>query len=108
MTRPTQSRLPGVSVRRKVGSVERAAAADLKLLRDLGVVPGGMTAVETAYRRVACQVDTAHDEQDRYGVINATRELRNVREALGATTTPDEDSTLATMLEAVARQLEEA
>ena len=79
---PAQPRLPGTRRSRTQGTVERHANADLKQLRDLHAIAPGMSAIEDAYKRVAAELDAAFKDQDRYGVINTVRELRNTRAAL--------------------------
>lgn len=71
---------------RALGPVEQGAANDLLLLAELGVIPSGSSALERTYRRLARQIDSATAESDRYGVINAARELRAMRSELGVTT----------------------
>lgn len=66
-----------------VGTVERAAQSDLRTLRAAGSIPEGMGALEAAYRLTARELDRAEREQDRWGKLNASRELRAVRERLG-------------------------
>jgi hypothetical protein len=65
------------------GVVERASERDLRDLRSAGTIPQGMAALEAAYRLTAREVDRAEREADRWGKLNATRELRAVRERLG-------------------------
>lgn len=63
--------------------MERAAELDLRELRKLETIPAGMGALEAAYRLTAREVDRAEREADRWGKLNAARELRALRERLG-------------------------
>lgn len=67
------------------GVVERFAEQDLRELRRLETIAPGMKAIEAAYRLVAREVDRAESEGPDGGwrKLNATRELRAVRERLG-------------------------
>lgn len=80
-------------MRAKRGITERAAGSDLTQLRNLKMIPTGCEALATAYRLLAREVDRAEDDEDRYGKINAVRELRNVRNSLAGVdpnATPEE------------------
>jgi len=90
---PQQLHLAGVEPR-KLGPVERASREDMTVLNDLGVIPAGSKALEATYRRLARQIDKATDEDDRYGVINSARELRQLRAGLGVTTGGADDDAL--------------
>lgn len=83
--RPTagQLTLEAGAGRRRKGGVERAAEADLRELRKAESIPPGMGALEAAYRLVAREVDRTEAEGDRWGKLNAARELRATRERLG-------------------------
>lgn len=80
--RPGQLPLDDAAPKSK-GTVERAAERDLRVLRGAGTIPDGMGALEAAYRLTARELDRAEREQDRWGKLNASRELRAVRERLG-------------------------
>jgi hypothetical protein len=77
---------------RAKGSTERAAEKDLRSMRSTKIVGEAVSALEVAYRLTAREVDRAEREQDRWGKLNAVRELRAVREKLGPMTpaTPDD------------------
>ena len=105
MTKPRQPRLPGTASRAKRGVVERAAGADLTALRREDVLPTGSEALQAAFRLLAREVDRADLEQDRYGKINATRELRNVRQALGSLDPTAGDAELDKLLASVSTAL---
>lgn len=79
---PGQLPLDDAAPRTK-GTVERAAEADLRELRRESTIPTGMTAVAAAFRLTAREIDRAEREQDRWGKLNAARELRALRERLG-------------------------
>lgn len=82
----TPGQLPLDAGNRKRGVVERAAGTDLRLLTQLELIPPGSKALEAAYRQLARELDRAETERDRYGTINAARELLRVRAALAPTT----------------------
>lgn len=63
---------------------ERDAAADLRQLGELELLPPGAAALARAYRLLAREMDRAEREGDRWGKIGAARELRATRERLGA------------------------
>jgi hypothetical protein len=84
MAKRKPGQLPlGAAAPRRKGSAERDAELDLRSLRAAATIPPGMKAIETAYRLIAREVDRAELEQDRYGKLNAARELRALRERLG-------------------------
>jgi hypothetical protein len=82
----TPGQLPLTAGRRSRGVVERAAGTDLRLLTQLELIAPGSKALEAAYRQLARELDRAEAERDRYGTINAARELLRVRAALAPTT----------------------
>jgi hypothetical protein len=76
----------------KKGSVERAAERDLTSMRKGKQISEAVGALEAAYRLTAREVDRSEVEQDRYGKLNAVRELRALREKLGPMTAPTSSS----------------
>jgi hypothetical protein len=66
------------------GAIETAAAGDVAYLRDEDLVDDGVKALELSYLLMAREVDRAETEKDRYGKINAARELRSLRQQLAA------------------------
>lgn len=90
---------------RRVGVAERAAQDDLRFLRGADALPSGAKALEVAYRLCAREVDRAETEQDRWGKLKATSELRQLRERLAplafATGTPEADAFWQAMSEPV-------
>lgn len=95
---PAQTRLPGVSGRRKVGTAERLAAADIRKLRELNAIAPGMAAVESAYKRLAGVLDAGWSQQDDWKLLNAARELRNTRAALAPGAVYEGDDSLERFL----------
>jgi len=90
------------------GAVERFAEADLRELRRRETIAPGLKALEAAYRLVAREVDRAEAEGAEGGwrKLNATRELRAVRERLGIVppeSTGDERDDLLASLSSTAR-----
>lgn len=71
--------------RRAKGITERAAEVDLRELRTTGALGVAIGALTTAYRLCAREVDRAELEQDRWGKLKATSELRAIRTQLGPT-----------------------
>jgi hypothetical protein len=71
--------------RRKRGTVERNAEADLRELRTYKALVPGMKALESAYKLMAREIDLAGDDVEggTWKAINASREMRAVRERLG-------------------------
>ncbi len=84
-SRQVVGQLPLDASRRSRGTAERDAGADLSELRRLELLPAASKAVQTAYRYLARELDRARAEGDRYGQINAAREILRIRAALGST-----------------------
>jgi hypothetical protein len=85
----------------KRGTVERAAEADLRQLRQLEAMPAAATALAAAYRLAAREVDRAELERDRWGKAKSTATLRELWHDLTAYVTPPEaDDALTAKLDA--------
>ena len=65
--------------------MERHAAADLRVLDALEVIPPGSEALKSVFRLLGREFDLANTEGDRYGKINTAREMLRVRDALAPT-----------------------
>lgn len=102
MTRrkPTQPALPGTSERYRPGTIERNAAADITALAT--VLPAGTTALQSAYKTLARELDRAEKERDRYGKIYAAREMLKIRQSLTPMTGDDAEDAPQTVDEFIA------
>lgn len=80
--------LPFAVKREPIGTVEKAAASDLRELRDLGMLTTATTALAAAYRRAARDVDRAERSRDHWAAASAMRELRALRLELAPTSSP--------------------
>ena len=106
MTRKSSSSDQGtlaLTIKREpVGTVERAAAADLKELRTLGMMTTATTALAAAYRRAARDTDRADRERDPWKAASAMRELRALRLEIAPTASPLAGEGLSELLESIA------
>jgi hypothetical protein len=91
--------------REPIGTVERAAAADVRELRRLELVGSGVTALEAAYRRAAKEIDRAGRARDVWAGLAAIRELRATRLELGPVVNPMSGDDVDDLLEQVAAML---
>lgn len=103
-SRPTSDApaLPFAVKREPTGTVEKAAAADLRELRELGMLTTGTTALAAAYRRAARDVDRAERARDPWASASAMRELRALRLELAPTASPLAGDTLGDLLTEIA------
>jgi hypothetical protein len=83
---PAQPALDGLAEVYKKRATERAAEADLRDLRKAGQMAVATSALATAYRLVAREVDRAETEEDRWGKMKAASELRAIRVQLAPMT----------------------
>lgn len=106
MTRKTSSSEQGMfslgMKREPVGTVEKAAAADLKELRSLGMMTTATSALAAAYRRAARDADRADRERDPWKAASAMRELRALRIEIAPTASPLAGEGLSELLESIA------
>lgn len=109
MTRRKQdSSLPFPVEREPVGTVEKAAAADLRELRELGMLSTGTGALCAAYRRAARDADRAERKRDPWASASAMRELRALRLEIAPTASPLTGDTLSELLDDIARVVAES
>ena len=97
--------LPGTAKREPAGTVERAAASDLRALRDLDLLGPGSDALAAAYRRAAREVDRAERRRDAWAGFAAIRELRSTRLELAPMSANIADDDLDNVLAEVAALL---
>ena len=103
-----QNVLPFKVKREPIGTVERAAAADLRELRDLGMLTTATTALQTAYRRAARDADRADRERDPWKAASAMRELRALRLEIAPTASPLAGDGLSELLDSIAQVVRDA
>jgi hypothetical protein len=103
MTRRNQSeQLTLVGGKREpIGTVEKAAAADLRELSILGMLTTATTALAAAYRRAARDVDRAERQRDPWAAASAMRELRALRLEIAPTASPLAGEGLSDLLQQI-------
>jgi hypothetical protein len=84
-----------------MGTVERAAAKDLRELRQLGMMTTATEALAAAYRRAARDVDRADRSRDVWAATAAMRELRSLRLELAPTASPLAGDSLSELLDQI-------
>lgn len=94
--------LPFGVKREPVGTVEKAAMADLRELHELGMLTTGTSALTAAYRRAARECDRAERKRDPWASASAMRELRALRLEIAPTAAPLAGDGLAELLEQIA------
>lgn len=95
-----QLELDGTATAWKKKAVERAAESDLRELRSTHSLSQAVSALAVAYRLCAREVDRAELEEDRWGKMKATSELRALRERLGPVEAPAHEDDLLDSLRA--------
>ncbi len=96
-----QDKLPGTSTRRKQGTVERHANADIRALKQAGVVPEGTEALQSVYRQLARTFDDAARNGETHWKVTSGREMLRVREALAPITPRTGGVTIEEILDAI-------
>lgn len=93
--------------REPIGTVEKAAARDLRQLEELGMMTTGTTALAATYRRAARMADRAEREHNAWAAATAMRELRATRLELAPTAAPLAGDGLTDLLESIAQVVRE-
>lgn len=93
--------LPFAVKREPIGTVEKAAAADLRELGSLGMLTTATSALAAAYRRAARDVDRAERARDPWAAASAMRELRALRLEIAPTASPLAGDGLQELLEQI-------